>query len=212
MLIAPSILNANFGNLQAEIDSIARCDRIHLDIMDGQYVPNLTIGAALLKSVDWKDLPIEAHLMVNNPENFFADFIDLGCMGITFHIENTGIDRALGLLQDLRSCGVKSGICIDGYTSPDFLTDEILTLSDQILVMSVKAGFGGQAFMPESLDKIRSLRARGYTGEIEIDGGACFDNMADIKAAGCDIAVVGSFLMKQVVPERQKRLKALQAV
>lgn len=212
MLIAPSILNANFGQLQSEINSIRTADRLHLDIMDGHYVPSLTIGAGLLKSIDFGDMPMEAHLMVNEPEKFFYDFLDLGVMGITFHIENTGITKAKELLTDLRSCGVAAGICIDGYTSSDFLTDEILDMADQILVMGVKAGAGGQSFMPESLEKIRSLRARGYQGEIELDGGAKLENMADIKAAGCDISVVGSYLMNVGVKERQERLKELQAI
>lgn len=212
MLIAPSILNANFGQLQTEIDSIKTANRIHLDIMDGHYVPNLTIGANLLQSVDFGDIPLEVHLMVNEPEKFFYDFVELGVMGITFHIENTGVAKAKELLVDLKACGIAAGICIDGYTSSEFLTDEILDLADQILVMSVKAGAGGQPFMMESLAKIKSLRARGYKKEIEIDGGAKLDNMAAIKAAGCDIAVVGSYLMKSQDSERQERLKALQAI
>jgi ribulose-phosphate 3-epimerase len=212
MLIAPSILNANFGQLQAEIDSIKTADRIHLDIMDGHYVPSLTIGAGLLKSIDFHGMPVEVHLMVNEPENFFYDFLELGVMGITFHIENTGTAKALELLADLKSCGVAAGVCIDGYTSSDFLSDEILDLADQILVMGVKAGAGGQPFMPEALEKIKKIRARGYKKEIELDGGAKLDNMADIKAAGCDISVVGSYLMKVGVKERQERLKNLQAI
>lgn len=212
MLIAPSILNANFGQLQAEIDSVITCDRFHLDIMDGHYVPSLTIGAGLLKSIDFRGLPIEAHLMVNEPEKFFYDFLDLGVMGITFHIENTGIAKAKELLADLKNCGVAAGICIDGFTSSDFLSDEILDLADQILVMGVKAGAGGQSFMPEALEKIKKIRARGYTKEIELDGGAKLDNMAAIKAAGCDISVVGSYLMNAQGSERLERLQTLQAI
>jgi len=212
MKIAPSILDADFTNLQTEIDSLAKADRIHLDIMDGHYVPNMSFGASTLRKIDWGTQNTEVHLMVNNPENFFADFLALGVSGITFHIENTGQERALELLQDLRSCNVRAGICIDGYTSAGFLSGDILKAADQILVMSVKAGFGGQSFMPEALEKIKTLRTRGYKGEIEIDGGVNIENAPDIAAAGCDIAVVGSFLMKQKPARRLEVIKQFQAL
>lgn len=211
MKIAPSILDANFQNLQTDIDSIQTADRIHLDIMDGHYVPNLSFGMPVLRDIDWGTREIEAHLMVNEPEKFFADFINLGCKTITFHIENTGRKKALELLKQLRNAGIKAGICIDGYTSSDFLDDEILQAADQILVMSVKAGFGGQSFMPEALEKIKNIRARGYDKEIEIDGGVNADNIKSVSEAGCDIAVVGSFLMKKPAEERKNILLSLQS-
>ncbi|PID70183.1 ribulose-phosphate 3-epimerase [bacterium DOLZORAL124_38_8] len=201
--IAPSILDANFAELQKDIDSIASADRIHIDVMDGQYVPNLSFGVPVLKKIDWKKSDFEVHLMVNNPENFFEDFVGLGAMGITFHIENTGKDKALELLQDLKACGVKAGISIDGYTSVDFLSDEILNVADQVLVMSVKSGFGGQSFMDSALDKIKLLRSRGFKGEIEVDGGVNTETIRAVEAAGADIAVVGSFLMKQKATKRK---------
>ena len=207
--IAPSILDANFGSLQTDIDSISNADRIHLDIMDGQYVPNLSFGVPVLKKIDWKN-EFEVHLMVNNPESFFGDFIELGVMGITFHIENTGREKALELLQDLKSCGVKAGIALDGHTSTDFLDDEILKTADQILVMSVKAGFGGQSFMVDSLKKIKSLRERGFEGEIEVDGGVNVENVRALESAGADVVVVGSFLMKQKSNKRANIIMEIQ--
>lgn len=209
MKIAPSILDADFSQLGAELDSISSADRIHLDIMDGQYVPNVSVGTGVLKKVKFP-LETEAHLMTLNPENLVDDFIKMGASIITFHIEVTGIDRAVSLLKSIKSKGIKAGITIDGYTDPDWLTDEILSLADQILVMSVKAGFGGQSFMPAALLKVEDLRARGFTGEIEIDGGVNVENIKEIADAGVDIAVVGSFLMKKDPAEREGVIKELQ--
>ena len=110
--------------------------------------------------------------------------------------------RTLALFKDLKSRGVKAGVCIDGATSPDVLSDAVLAEADQVLVMSVQAGFGGQSFMPESMDKIRNLRDRGYLGEIEVDGGVNLDNVKGLSAAGADIVVVGSALMKQPESDR----------
>jgi ribulose-phosphate 3-epimerase len=210
MQVAPSILNADFSCLQSEINSLAAADRIHLDIMDFRYVPNMSFGASILGKVNFK-IPTEVHLMTENPENYFTSFLGLGSSGITFHIENTGQEKALQLLKFLKQKDAKAGICIDGFTSPDFLSDEILNIADQVLVMSVKAGFGGQAFMPESLDKIKNLRKRGFTGEIEVDGGVNLQNVKEIKKAGADVVVVGSFLMKQAPAERESVIKAFQA-
>lgn len=211
MKISPSILDADFGNLQAELDSIASADRIHLDIMDGHYVPNLSFGLPVLKGLNFP-VETEAHLMVNNPENFVDFFVKIGCKTITFHIENTGRDRALEILKDLQELGVKAGISIDGYTDSGFLSDEILAVADQILVMSVKAGFGGQKFMENSCEKIRDLRSRGFRGEIEVDGGVVLENARRLKDAGADIVVSGSFIMKKGIKERGEIIDAFQAI
>jgi ribulose-phosphate 3-epimerase len=209
MKISPSILDADFSQLGAELESIKTADRIHLDIMDGQYVPNITIGAGVLKHVKFPK-ETEVHLMTLNPENFIDDFVSLGAKTITFHIEATGIPRAISLLKTMKKKGIKAGITIDGYTDPDWLTDEILKLADQILVMSVKSGFGGQSFMPAALLKVEDLRARGFTGEIEIDGGVTLENISEVADAGVDIAVVGSFLMKKKSAERAALISQLQ--
>ena len=211
MKISPSILDADFSQLGAELDSISTADRIHLDVMDGQYVPNISLGAGVLKKVKFQK-ETEVHLMTLNPENFINDFIALGVKTITFHIEATGIDRAITLLKTIKVKDVKAGIAIDGFTDPDWITDEMLELADQILVMSVKSGFGGQSFMPASLLKVEDLRARGFTGEIEIDGGVNLDNITDVSDAGVDIAVVGSFLMGKVPAGRAALIADLQKV
>lgn len=209
MKISPSILDADFSQLGAELDSISAADRIHLDVMDGQYVPNISLGAGILKQVKFPK-ETEVHLMTLNPENFIDDFIAVGVKTITFHIEATGIDRAVALLKSIQSKGIKAGITLDGYTDPDWITDEMLELADQILIMSVKSGFGGQSFMPAALLKVEDLRARGFKGEIEIDGGVNADNIKEVADAGVDIAVVGSFLMKKEKGERAAVIADLQ--
>ncbi len=211
MKISPSILDADFCSLQSELDSIASADRIHLDVMDGQYVPNLSFGTPVLKGLNYP-IETEAHLMVNNPENFVDMFVNIGCKTITFHIENTGKTKALELLKSIKTKGIKAGICVDGYTDVDFLDDEILNVADQILLMSVKAGFGGQSFMESVLEKTKTLRARGYKNEIEIDGGVTLDNVEQLKEAGADIVVVGSFLMKNDTTKRAEIIKQFQEV
>ena len=211
MKISPSILDANYQSLQHDIDSIGSADRIHLDIMDGQYVPNISFGPPVLKGIDFP-VEIEAHLMVDNPARFFDMFTDLGCMGITFHIENTGTKQAIEHLQDLKNRGIKAGICIDGNTGDEALSDEVLELADQILVMSVKAGFGGQSFMMESVEKVQALRARGFEKEIEIDGGVNLENAPLLAKAGADIIVVGSALMKKPLEERESVIAQYQKI
>lgn len=209
MKISPSILDADFNNLQEELDSISSADRIHLDIMDGQYVSNLSFGPAMLKNVKFP-LETEAHLMVLNPENFVDDFVKLGIKTLTFHIEVTGIPRAIKLLKEIKSRGILAGISIDGYTDPDWLTDEILELADQVLIMSVKSGFGGQKFMEVATLKAEYLRDHGFKGEIEVDGGVNDGNIEEIQKSGIDIAVVGSFLMKESREKRDEIIKKLQ--
>ncbi len=211
MKIAPSILDADFGSLQLELDSISTADRIHLDIMDGQYVPNLSFGTPVLKNLNY-NIETEAHLMVNNPENFIDMCLDIGCSTITFHIENTGKDRCLKLLRLIKDNGIKAGICVDGYTDVSFLNDEILKMADQVLLMSVKAGFGGQSFMESVLEKIKDLRSRGYQNEIEIDGGVTLENVSKLKKVGADIVVVGSFLMKNSTKKRIEIIKEFQGI
>ena len=211
MKISPSILDADFDALQSEINSIASADRIHLDIMDGKYVPRETFQNSELANIQFP-VNIEAHLMVNDPKSFFDEFEKLGVIGITFHIETQNEEATLKLFEDLKARNIKAGICLDGYTGDEALSDRLLKPVDKILIMSVKAGKGGQSFMPESLDKIKNLRSRGFTGEIEVDGGVTLINVGQLKEAGADIVVVGSFIMKKGPMERQAIIREFQAV
>lgn len=212
MNISPSILDANFQNLQLEIDSIQIADKIHLDIMDGHYVPNMSFGPGVLRNIDFP-IPKEVHLMVQNPENFFWMFANAGALTISFHIENTGQFKALDFLRHLQdTVGVTPGIVIDGYTDPQWLTPQILEMAGQILVMSVKSGFGGQQFMPEALKKIEWLRAQGFENEIEVDGGINLETARQVSDAGADTVVVGSFLMHRPPAERADIIRAFQAI
>lgn len=211
MKIAPSILDANFKALQTDLDTIATADRIHLDVMDGQYVPNLSFGPPVLKNLDYP-VEYEVHLMAQNPERFVDLFCDIGVRGFTFHAEVVDEARTLALFETLKARNVKAGICIDGATEPSTLSDEVLAGADQILVMSVQAGFGGQRFMPASIDKIRTLRARGFSGEIEVDGGINLENVKSLAEAGADIVVVGSALMKQPSEDRTGLIAQYQRV
>ena len=211
MKISPSILDANFQNLQAELGSIETADRIHLDVMDGQYVPSITFGASLFRQIKFP-IETEVHLMVDDPERQFEAFKALGVSGITFHIENTGEEKAKDYLKHLKSLDLRAGICVDGYTPTNELSDEILTIADQILLMSVKAGKGGQSFMPEVFDKAKDLRVRGFLGEIEVDGGVNLENVEQLKEAGVDIVVVGSFVMKKKAEERENIIKQFQNI
>lgn len=211
MKISPSILDADFKALQQDLDSIATADRIHLDIMDGQYVPNLSFGPPVLKNLKYP-VEYEVHLMVLNPDRFIDSFCDMGVMTFTFHAEVVDENQTLTLFEKLKNRGVKAGICIDGATSPEVLSDKVLAMADQILVMSVQAGLGGQSFMPESIDKIKNLRARGFKNEIEVDGGVNLENVALLSAVGADIVVVGSALMKQPKINRAGLIGQYQAI
>ncbi len=211
MKISPSILDADFGKLNDELFSIRISDRIHIDVMDGNFVPNLSFGGSILKKVNFQNVPMEAHLMVENPQNYFDIFQKVGATQITFHAENT-VGNTVKFLQELRSRGLKSGICVDGNSEVNILSDEVLENADQILLMSVKAGFGGQKFMPEVYDKIKELRNRGFAGEIEIDGGVNLDNVVELKKAGADIVVAGSFIFGKEANARADIIKQFQAI
>jgi ribulose-phosphate 3-epimerase len=211
MKISPSILDADFKALQLDLDSISAADRIHLDVMDGQYVPNLSFGPPVLKNLNYP-VEYEVHLMAQNPERFVDLFCDMGVMTFTFHAEVVDEAQTLALFQQIKERGVKAGICIDGATDPSFLSDRVLGQADQVLVMSVQAGFGGQSFMVESVDKIKSLRMRGFAGEIEVDGGVNLENVQSLADAGADIVVVGSALMKQPKGDRAGLIGQYQSV
>ncbi|ANB01619.1 ribulose-phosphate 3-epimerase [Ectothiorhodospira sp. BSL-9] len=196
-LIAPSILSADFARLGEEVTHVlaAGADIVHFDVMDNHYVPNLTIGPLVCEALRKHGVtaPIDVHLMVKPVDRIIPDFAKAGADYITFHPEASDhIDRSLQLI---RSEGCKAGLVFNPATPLSYL-DYVMDKVDMILLMSVNPGFGGQSFIPATLDKLREARRRidesGLDIRLEIDGGVKADNIAEIKAAGADTFVAGS--------------------
>ncbi|WP_133405544.1 ribulose-phosphate 3-epimerase [Parashewanella tropica] len=201
-LIAPSILSADFARLGEEVENVisAGADVVHFDVMDNHYVPNLTIGPMVCKALrDYGiSADIDVHLMVKPVDRIIPDFIDAGASIITFHPEASDhIDRSLQLIKD---AGCKAGLVFNPATPLHYL-DYVMDKVDVILLMSVNPGFGGQSFIPNTLDKLREVRRRidasGRDIRLEIDGGVKVDNIAEIAAAGADMFVAGSAIFNQ---------------
>jgi ribulose-phosphate 3-epimerase len=194
--IAPSILSANFWRLGEEIEAVERggATILHVDVMDGHFVPNITVGLPVVKSLSrTTKLPIDAHLMIANPEKYAEEFVASGASMVSVHIEaDANLHRTL---TAIRARGAQAGVVINPATSLSVL-DEALKFADYVLVMSVNPGFGGQKFIPESLDRVRRLRRmideRGLNVRIEIDGGIDQENVGSVVAAGAEILVAGS--------------------
>ena len=198
--LAPSILSADFGRLAEEVAQIERggADLVHVDVMDGHFVPNISFGAPVMKCLTGRTgLPFDVHLMIENPDAYLEDFVTPQTEYITVHQEAcTHLNRTV---QHIKSLGIKAGVSINPATSPSVL-DYILEDVDMVLLMSVNPGFGGQEFIPSVLEKARKLRDikidRGLDFEIEIDGGATLDNVREIIDAGVEIVVAGSAVFK----------------
>ncbi|MAC35333.1 MAG: ribulose-phosphate 3-epimerase [Haliea sp.] len=201
-LIAPSILSADFARLGEEVDNVlaAGADVVHFDVMDNHYVPNLTIGPMVCKALRKHGVtaPIDVHLMVDPVDRLIGDFAEAGASWITFHPDaSTHVDRSLQMIRD---AGCKSGLVFNPHMGLDVLR-YVMDKVDVILLMSVNPGFGGQSFIPATLDKLREARAlidaSGYDIRLEIDGGVSPKNIAEIAAAGADTFVAGSAIFNQ---------------
>jgi ribulose-phosphate 3-epimerase len=211
--IAPSILSADFARLGDEVRAVAAAgaDYIHVDVMDGQFVPNITIGppvVAALRRVT--DLPLDVHLMIADPDRYVPDFAAAGADIIVVHAEaSTHLHRSIQLI---RSLGKKAGVSLNPATSLHAL-EYVLGDLDLVLLMTVNPGFGGQSFIEECLPKIQALRAmldkRGYEAELEVDGGVKVDNIARIAHAGADVFVAGSAVFNS--PDYAATISALKA-
>lgn len=191
-LVAPSILSADFANLSSEIAKIeqAGADWVHVDVMDGHFVPNITIGAPVVKSLrQATSLPLDVHLMIENPEKYIKDFAEAGSDIITIHQE--AVEDLPSIINKIKDFGVKAGVSIKPNTPPEAVF-EVLSIVDMVLVMSVEPGFGGQSFMESSLPKIQALREKAPLLHIEVDGGINPQTAKLVKDAGANVLVAGS--------------------
>ena len=208
MKIAPSILSADFAELKTEVKRVANAPYLHIDIMDGQFVDNLTFGPNVVKALrPYSSQVFDCHLMVINPEKYIKAFAQAGADIIGVHIEATAhIHR---VLSQIKQAGVKAEVVINPGT-PVAAIKEVLPLVDQVLVMTVDPGFGGQAFLSETVSKVKELAQlrlqAGLQFEIEVDGGVNADTIKTVTAAGADVAVAGSFVFGSDDPAKQVAL------
>ena len=197
--VAPSILSANFNNLIEEIKSVDNAKYLHIDVMDGKFVPNITMGPLVMKNFknEVNNMIMDVHLMIADPDKYAPEFAKAGADIITFHYEAVKFaDKTIELIRNL---GVKVGISIKPLTDINVL-DDLLSQVDLVLIMSVEPGFGGQEFIPSALDKIRYLnearKKHGYNYLIEVDGGINKETAKLASQAGVDILVAGSYIFK----------------
>lgn len=199
-LIAPSILSADFSRLGEELRHVekAGADVIHVDVMDGHFVPNITIGPLVVKAVKKSTtLPIDVHLMIENPQNYIKDFADAGADWISVHAEEGyHLDRSLQLIKN---CGAKAGVVLNPAT-PLSVLENVIDVVDYVLIMSVNPGFGGQKFIPYCLEKIKKLsniiQQKNLNTFIEVDGGIKTDNIKEVSNAGAHVFIAGSAIFE----------------
>ena len=207
--IAPSILSADFSRLGEEIAAVERggATILHVDVMDGHFVPNLTLGLPVVKSIaQATELPIDAHLMISEPGSYAQQFVEAGAKMVSVHVEaDAHLHRTLA---SIKSAGAQAGVVLNPATPIESL-GEALQFADYVLVMSVNPGFGGQKFIPSSVDKVRRLRRmieeRKLDTRIEIDGGIDLENIASVITAGAEIIVAGSAIFGAADPEAAVR-------
>lgn len=206
MLIAPSVLSADFGNMAEAVREVKAFggDIIHCDVMDGVYVPNITFGMPMIKAIRKNtDLPVDVHLMITKPEKYVGAFCDAGADIVTFHPDAS--EDVQGALDIIKSKGKKCGLVVNADVDFDIVVP-YLDQIDLLVIMTVQAGFGGQSFKPECLDKVRTgeklRKENGYKYLIEADGGVIEGNIATCKEAGVDIAVAGSAVFRSKDPRK----------
>jgi len=211
--ISPSILSADFSRLGIEIQNLekAKADLIHIDVMDGHFVPNITIGPEVISKLrKYTSLPFDVHLMISPVDNFIKNFADAGADIITIHPEAT--DNLENSIKKIKSFKKKVGVSLNPETSVEKVLS-VLKLIDLVLIMSVNPGFGGQKFMKETLEKVKILRkeidTQKYHAEIEIDGGINFENAKMAKEAGVNILVSGTTIFKENNGDLKKNIQLL---
>ncbi len=211
--VAPSILAANFNNLFDEVKSVESADYLHIDVMDGHFVPNISLGTCVYKGLKNKvDLVFDVHLMISDPKKYALDFIKAGADILTFHYEAlNNIEEIDSLINFIHDNNTKVGVSIKPNTKVEVL-DSILEKLDLVLVMSVEPGFGGQSFIPNALDKISYLKdmknKNGYNYEIEVDGGINKETSKLCVDAGVDVLVAGTYIYNN--KDREKLIKEMQ--
>lgn len=195
--VSPSILSADFSCLAEELKKIkaSGADLIHVDVMDGHFVPNITVGPVVVKDIKrHTDLPLDVHLMIENPQNLIDSFVQAGSDMITLHIETIGVSAIKHQVSRLKLNGIKTGVSLNPGTELEKIK-ELLGVVDFVLVMSVNPGFSGQEFMPEVLPKIKALRSL-FKGDIAVDGGINDITAKEAVNAGANILAAGSYIFK----------------
>ncbi|NPD83707.1 ribulose-phosphate 3-epimerase [Lentimicrobium sp. L6] len=204
--ISPSLLSADFVNLERDIKMLEKggAHLLHVDVMDGHFVPNITIGPPVVKAIKKvASIPLDVHLMIENPGLYVDDFIKAGSDYVTVHVE--AAPHLHRVIQQIKAGGAKAGVSLNPHTSLSTI-ENVLGDIDMVLIMSVNPGFGGQSFIPQSLDKIRKLKAMlkehgAEHVEIEIDGGVKLDNIKEVSDAGVDVFVSGSGIFGAADPQ-----------